>query len=74
VTTTSTPTHTHADSDWHELAHLRGDDGEDLDGDAVELVEATPRARLRQPAEDVAHRLYKGCVCVCGGGEVDVGR
>eukprot|EP00965_Chrysotila_dentata_P166754 5506558-Pleurochrysis_carterae.AAC.3 len=36
---------------------LAGDDGEHLNADAVELVEATPRARLREPGEDVGHAL-----------------
>ena len=35
---------------------LDGDDGEDLDGDAVELVEAAPGASLRQALVDVAAR------------------
>lgn len=43
--------------------HLRGHDGEDLDGDPVEFVEAAPGAGLREPAEDVAHRLKGWRVC-----------
>ena len=37
--------------------HLRRNHGEHLQGDAVELVEATPRAGLHQAAEDHTHRL-----------------
>ena len=36
--------------------HLRRDHAQHLDGDAVELVEAAPRARLRQTLVDVADR------------------
>ena len=38
-------------------AILRGDDREHLDGDAVELVEAAPCARLREAREKVARHL-----------------
>ena len=40
-----------------QSAVLAGDHREHLDRDAVELVEAAPRARLRKPHEDVCHRL-----------------
>ena len=36
---------------------LRRDDRQHRDVDAVELVEAAPRARLTQAREDLAHRL-----------------
>ena len=38
-------------------AVLAGDDGEHLDGDAVELVEAAPRAGLHETAENHPHRF-----------------
>ena len=39
-----------------ERHDLLGDDAEDLDVDAVELVEARPRARGREALEELAHR------------------
>eukprot|EP00982_Pelagococcus_subviridis_P013198 31229-Pelagococcus_subviridis.AAC.10 len=41
----------------HDDGNLRRDDGEHLHGDAVKLVEARPRARLRQPAEHLRGHL-----------------
>ena len=41
----------------HDAQHLLRDDREHLDLDAVELVEAAPRARLAQPRENAADRL-----------------
>lgn len=38
-----------------DALQLRGDDGEHRDVDAVELVEAAPRAALAQPRQDLPH-------------------
>ena len=40
-----------------DALHLRRHHREHLDGDAVKLVEASPRAALHQAAEDGSHRL-----------------
>ncbi len=40
----------------HQL-DLRGNDTQDLDGNAVELVETSPASRLAQPLENVSHGL-----------------
>merc|ERR1711965_779438 len=70
------------DSDEHEAllvgadalqdgAVLRGHHREHLDGDAVELVEAAPRARLRKPREEVARHLVVHLVGAVGDDDPD---
>ena len=44
------------DAILHSL-HLRGDHTQHLDGNAVELIEATPGACLGQASEDISHGL-----------------